>query len=61
MRESVLAVFRAEGEIFVIQRSDALAAFPGYHSFPGGKVDAGEGPLEALVEGGARGVGLRSR
>ena len=49
MRESVLAVFRAEGEIFVIQRSDALAAFPGYHSFPGGKVDAGEAPLEALA------------
>ena len=49
MRESVLAVFRAHDEIFIIQRSDTLPVFPGYHSFPGGKVDPGESPREALA------------
>ena len=49
MRESVLAVFCADDEMFIIERSDALEVFPGYYSFPGGKVDAGESPRDALV------------
>lgn len=40
MRESVSAVFMSlDGEIFTIERQNYLSVFPGYTSFPGGKVD----------------------
>lgn len=39
MRQSVSAIFRCEQECFVIKRQNYLKAFPGYQSFPGGKVD----------------------
>ena len=40
MLEAVAAVFIYQNEIFSIRRQDYLKAFPGYHAFPGGKVDA---------------------
>ena len=42
MRKSVTAIFCFEEKIFVIERQPHLSVFPGYHSFPGGKVDIGE-------------------
>ncbi len=41
MRESVSAVFISQKEqtCFAMQRQDYLSVFPGYTSFPGGKVD----------------------
>lgn len=40
MRESILVTFIHEDEIYVIKRQNDLPVFPGYHSFPGGKVEA---------------------
>jgi len=37
--ESVAAVFCCQGEIFALRRQPYLKAFPGYESFPGGKID----------------------
>ncbi len=42
MIESVVAVFIYEKEIFYFQRQLTLRAFPGYHAFPGGKIDSDE-------------------
>ena len=39
VKDSVVALFTCQNRIFVIQRQPYLTAFPGYHSFPGGKVD----------------------
>lgn len=39
MRESVSGILIFEDEFFIIQRQNYLKAFPGYFSFPGGKVD----------------------
>jgi ribonuclease/clavin/mitogillin len=39
LRESVSAIFIHEDEFFIVQRQPYLKAFPGYWSFPGGKVD----------------------
>jgi len=41
LRESVTAIFLSEstGKVFTIKRQDYLRIFPGYTSFPGGKVD----------------------
>ena len=39
MRESVSAILIHDDEIFIIERQNHLRAFPGYYSFPGGKVD----------------------
>ncbi|PNU21063.1 hypothetical protein C2E25_04490 [Geothermobacter hydrogeniphilus] len=36
---SVAAVFCHQGEIFALRRQSYLQAFPGYESFPGGKID----------------------
>jgi 8-oxo-dGTP pyrophosphatase MutT (NUDIX family) len=38
--ESVSAIFIHEQQIFAVQRQPYLLAFPGYHAFPGGKIDA---------------------
>lgn len=37
--DSVAAVFCHEGRIFAVRRQSYLNAFPGYDSFPGGKID----------------------
>lgn len=42
MRQAVTAVFTSGDKVFAIKRQNYLAAFPGYTSFPGGKVDKGE-------------------
>ena len=39
IREAVSAVFAFDGTIFMIRRQPYLTVFPGYHAFPGGKVD----------------------
>ena len=51
--EAVTAVLLHGDELFLTQRQPALPAFPGYHAFPGGKVDKGDPatPLAgALIE-----------
>ncbi|EQC50307.1 NUDIX domain protein [Bacteriovorax sp. BSW11_IV] len=48
MRESCAVIFKCVNEYFVVKRSEKLSVFPGYHAFVGGKVDEGEGLLEAL-------------
>ena len=40
--ESVAALFIYNGEILAVKRQAFLFAFPGFHSFPGGKIDKGE-------------------
>ena len=40
--ESVSVLFIFEQQIFAVQRQTYLLAFPGYHAFPGGKVDNDE-------------------
>ncbi|MGK5093006.1 MBL fold metallo-hydrolase [Deltaproteobacteria bacterium TL4] len=42
IRDAVTAVFTCKDQVFMIRRSVRLNAFPGYHAFPGGKVDANE-------------------
>jgi glyoxylase-like metal-dependent hydrolase (beta-lactamase superfamily II)/8-oxo-dGTP pyrophosphatase MutT (NUDIX family) len=36
---SVLAIFSFGDEIYMVKRASYLKIFPGYHSFPGGKID----------------------
>ena len=40
--ESVSVLFIYKQQIFAVQRQPYLLAFPGYHAFPGGKVDNDE-------------------
>ncbi len=40
MIEAVTAILVCGEEVFVIKRQPHLRAFPGYHAFPGGKIDA---------------------
>lgn len=42
IRDAVSACFVYEAEVFVIVRQAYLNAFPGYHAFPGGKLDRDE-------------------
>ncbi len=52
--DAVTAVLLCGGEMLVTRRQPFLKAFPGFHAFPGGKVDAedAQGPaLPALCEG----------
>ena len=42
IRDAVAAVFVCEDRIFLVKRQPYLKAFPGYHAFPGGKVDRDE-------------------
>ena len=53
MRESVSSILISGDEFFVIQRQNYLKAFPGYYSFPGGKVDKAdhEHAIDLEVEG----------
>jgi endoribonuclease LACTB2 len=38
--DAVTAVLLHDGELLLVHRQNFLSAFPGYHAFPGGKVDA---------------------
>ncbi len=40
MIEAVSAILIHESEVFAIRRQPYLRAFPGYHAFPGGKIDS---------------------
>lgn len=40
--DAVTAVLMHQGEIFLVKRQKHLHAFPGFHAFPGGKVDKTE-------------------
>ena len=46
IREAVSGIFTFGGEVFITHRQNYLRPFPGYHAFPGGKVDK-----EDLFEG----------
>jgi mutator protein MutT len=48
LRVSLAAIHR-DGRFFLQRRSAAAKRFPGLWEFPGGKVEAGETPREALV------------
>lgn len=49
MRQAVTAVFTFKEKVFAIKRHNYLTAFPGYTSFPGGKVDKDETIDQALA------------
>ena len=40
--ESVSVLFMHKDHVFTVQRQPYLLAFPGYHAFPGGKIDNDE-------------------
>ncbi len=48
--DAVTAVLLVDGELLVARRQPFLRAFPGFHAFPGGKVDAEDGDGAALPE-----------
>ena len=50
MRESVSALLIYDDEVFLIKRQNHLKAFPGYFSFPGGKVDKEDNIPSSLSE-----------
>jgi endoribonuclease LACTB2 len=43
---AVSAVMKVGSEFFVVKRQNYLKAFPGYQSFPGGKIEKEDKPLE---------------
>ena len=51
IRDAVAAIFVHQDRIFAVRRQPHLRAFPGYHAFPGGKVDRGESetPIEEPI------------
>ncbi|TDJ09413.1 MAG: MBL fold metallo-hydrolase [Deltaproteobacteria bacterium] len=48
MKQAVTAVITYQNDLFMVKRQNYLRAFPGYHAFPGGKVDHDEAdtPIE---------------
>ena len=48
--ESVSVLFIHEEQIFAVQRQSYLSAFPGYHAFPGGKIDKDESSVAFETE-----------
>ena len=48
--ESVSVLFIHEEQIFTVQRQSYLFAFPGYHAFPGGKIDKDESSVAFKTE-----------
>jgi len=49
VRESVTAIIKCGAEVLLVKRSPALRDFPGYYSFPGGKVDDCDKNSDALT------------
>tara|TARA_R110000868_G_scaffold38661_1_gene135012 strand:+ start:13729 stop:15000 length:1272 start_codon:yes stop_codon:yes gene_type:complete len=49
MRQAVTAVLTCKNKVFAIKRQNHLSVFPGYTSFPGGKLDKGETIAQALA------------
>ena len=49
--DAVTAVLIHDGEVLLVHRQHFLSAFPGYHAFPGGKVDAADAAGAALPAG----------
>lgn len=51
IHEAVTAALRVGNELYLTRRNPQLPAFPGYHAFPGGKVDRGDtdAPLGAGI------------
>jgi ribonuclease/clavin/mitogillin len=52
--DAVTGVLIHDGEVLLVRRQHFLSAFPGYHAFPGGKVDAADAdgsPLPAAWDG----------
>ena len=43
------ALFNEEGSVLIVQRSQKETYLPGYWELPGGKVNFGEDPKEALI------------
>jgi len=43
MIKAVTAILVCGNEVFIIKRQPHLRAFPGYHAFPGGKIEADDG------------------
>jgi len=39
VHEAVTGVLTHAGEVLILRRQPHLLAFPGYHAFPGGKID----------------------
>ena len=50
--ESVSVLFIHEEQIFVVQRQSYLSAFPGYHAFPGGKIDKEDEIIKGVLMNG---------
>ena len=50
MRQSVVGIIEVEGEFLFIKRQTHLNVFPGYTSFPGGKVDKVESALSESMK-----------
>ncbi len=48
--KSVLAILKHENDLFFIVRQNNLRVFPGYASFPGGKIDKKESPYTGFSE-----------
>lgn len=46
--DAVTAVLLCDGEMLMVRRQPFLSAFPGYHAFPGGKIDAADSDGIAL-------------
>lgn len=49
IHDAVTAALIHEGEVLVVRRQPHLLAFPGYHAFPGGKVDRTDGDEPVAV------------
>lgn len=52
LKEAVIVILNAKDKVFIIKRQNYLKAFPGYTTFPGGKVDQEdyESELDGLTE-----------
>lgn len=55
IKEAVTVVLQHDQEILVVRRHPALASFPGYWAFPGGKVDKTDGEVPPRVGAWCRG------
>ena len=49
MIQAVAIIFQCNNKIFTIKRQNSLRVFPGYHSFPGGKVDKADSDRQSMM------------